>query len=485
MVKTSLEKSAECDKKIARFFYGCNIPFNVADNSLWKDMIETLRPGYSAPSRSILGGRLLDEIHKGLKEDISKEISGKDVTLMQDGWSDIHNSPVIATSVHTGTRSFFISSLETGANTKDAAYCTKVASDAFHTIKDEYNANVVAIVTDNENKMKAMRRQLQELHKDVIAYGCSSHYFNLLGQDMTVAAIVANVVEVQKYFRNHHTPNALLSAQPGSVKPQLPCQTRWNSQITCLKTYITNRPFMSVICNGDNEISPNIVALVNNQNLYQQVKDQIVLLEPVAKALDRSQADDCSIGESCHEWLTIRKIATESNDITASMKKQINKRFREAVTPMHMMAYMLDPRYLGGLLLPEEEEVAEQALRSKCDGLIPTFYKFCGKALPFAPSLFDLDTRMNISVTVWWNTAVRKAKGDDNVRKLADIAKLLGILPASSAAIERIFSRFSLVQTKIRNRLSIEKAAKLVLCYQNLRQTVSNDDEDEECHAED
>ena len=36
---------------------------------------------------------------------------------------------------------------------------------------------------------------------------------------------------------------------------------------------------------------------------------------------------------------------------------------------------------------------------------------------------------------------------------------------ASSASIERVFSTFGLVHSKLRNRLGIEKAAKLVFCF--------------------
>ena len=41
-------------------------------------------------------------------------------------------------------------------------------------------------------------------------------------------------------------------------------------------------------------------------------------------------------------------------------------------------------------------------------------------------------------------------------------------LPSSSAAIERVFSNFGLVQSKPRNQLGLEKAAKIVTCYRQL-----------------
>ena len=43
-------------------------------------------------------------------------------------------------------------------------------------------------------------------------------------------------------------------------------------------------------------------------------------------------------------------------------------------------------------------------------------------------------------------------------------------MPASSAAIESIFSTFGLIQTKLRNKLGIQKCGKLVFCYRMLKE---------------
>ena len=66
----------------------------------------------------------------------------------------------------------------------------------------------------------------------------------------------------------------------------------------------------------------------------------------------------------------------------------------------------------------------------------------------------------NLNPTVWWDCV--KKTGDGVPAELCDLASLLLKLPASSASIERIFSNFGNVQSKLRNRLGIDKAAKLV-----------------------
>ena len=47
--------------------------------------------------------------------------------------------------------------------------------------------------------------------------------------------------------------------------------------------------------------------------------------------------------------------------------------------------------------------------------------------------------------------------------------QLLLEMPSSSATNERIFSNFGMIRSKLRNRLGLVKAGKLVFCYRMLR----------------
>ena len=41
-----------------------------------------------------------------------KDLEEKNAALILDGWSDIHNTPVIASSLHCDGKSYFLSTLE-------------------------------------------------------------------------------------------------------------------------------------------------------------------------------------------------------------------------------------------------------------------------------------------------------------------------------------------------------------------------------------
>lgn len=62
-----------------------------------------------------------------VKTAIATALAGKEVTLIQNGWSNIHDEPVIATNVHTGCQSYLLSTTDSGANKKTAEYCAELA----------------------------------------------------------------------------------------------------------------------------------------------------------------------------------------------------------------------------------------------------------------------------------------------------------------------------------------------------------------------
>ena len=103
-IRTESAAASHLDFQIARLFYPRNIPFNVADHKEFKSTISLLRPGCSPSNRKQLSGQLLDKVHDQINELSVEQTRDKDVTLIQDGWSDIHNNPVIATAIHTGSR---------------------------------------------------------------------------------------------------------------------------------------------------------------------------------------------------------------------------------------------------------------------------------------------------------------------------------------------------------------------------------------------
>lgn len=85
-VLTSASQKKDIDKDVARFFYANNIAFNVLKNREFKQMIQSLRPGYNPPNREQLSGPLLDDIHDEIENKLKSELLNEvSLTLMTDG----------------------------------------------------------------------------------------------------------------------------------------------------------------------------------------------------------------------------------------------------------------------------------------------------------------------------------------------------------------------------------------------------------------
>lgn len=57
-----------CNISLAKLFFGCNIPFSVVNSMDFKNVCNALRPSYKPPSRKVLSGRLLNDVHSKLCE---------------------------------------------------------------------------------------------------------------------------------------------------------------------------------------------------------------------------------------------------------------------------------------------------------------------------------------------------------------------------------------------------------------------------------
>ena len=120
-------------------------------------MCSLLRPGYTPPpNRKDIAGSLLDNVYGGLKEDMLEAVSGKTATLVEDGWSNIHNEPVIASCLQVGKEVYFLDSHDTGAMTKSAENCKALSLKFIQKAKNDFNCDVKRVVTDNAKSMEKM-----------------------------------------------------------------------------------------------------------------------------------------------------------------------------------------------------------------------------------------------------------------------------------------------------------------------------------------
>ena len=140
---------------------------------------------------------------------------------------------------------------------------------------------------------------------------------------------------------------------------------------------------------------------------------------------------------------------------------------------IYIAAYFLNPREPGHLLNDNDrvaavEFVCELADKlSSCKMLDVSAFKISEECAPYSAKegffekVFLWKNVSAISPIAWWN-------GYCGRKELNKIAYKILRIPATSAAVERSFSCYSNVHTAKQNRLSNQKAAKVVFVSQNI-----------------
>lgn len=240
----------------------------------------------------------------------------------------------------------------------------------------------------------------------------------------------------------------------------------------CLERYIDNWITLLRICEDfQDDFDKDVRKIVCDIAIKRNAEDLLAILKPISTALNQMQSNSCDIADAVVIWKTLQ----QSLDKVLSSKKLdiFLKRYRQALTPAHFLAYILTPLYINNSsasirLSADENEVALKLLKVfETDGqLLSKILKFQIGTEPFQGIFSSNNIIQQLSSIEWWYS-VNKMKhclDDDEIR----IIKQLLSATASSAGIERIFSTFGFVQSKLRNQLGLDKAAKLVFLYKLL-----------------
>ncbi|XP_073493817.1 uncharacterized protein [Phyllobates terribilis] len=478
VIRTSRLEKELIDEKIAQFIYAMNSSFRLTENPHFINMVQSLRPGYSPPSRADVAGKLLDQVYDREMEQCATALEGKIVNLSIDGWSNVHNDPIVCACITTEEGKVFLAqTTDTSGNAHTAEYLQEVAVKAITTCEQKFKCLVHSLVTDNAANVSKMRRNLEEQGgntKLLITYGCSAHLLHLLAKDLSVPEIKANVVEIAKYFRNNHFAAAALKRM-GGTKLTLPQDVRWNSVVDCFEQYIKNWPILMTLCEENRDkIDGTVTAKILNIGLKRNVEHMLSFLKPISQALNKIQKNSCFIADAVEIWKELSEHLKTELHMDRIKLPAVNKRMGQALTPAHFLATIVNIQYQGQNLSAEEEELAMTWVSSNHPSLMPTIINFRAKGEPFKKYMFAEDILRKVTPVNWWKSLKRL--------DLETVQVMISLLTAvaSSAGVERIFSSFGLIHSKLRNRLGPNKAGKLVFLFQIMNRNKEEDDDEDD-----
>lgn len=469
IVRSTASQRKVLDEQVARFVYATNTSFRSVEHSQFVKLVQQLRPGYNPPNRHEIGGHLLDTIYNEERKKCTAALKNETVCLGFDGWSNIHNEPVICVTVTTKTGNvYLIDTIDTSGKAHTAENLEEMAISSIKKCLSDMQCSIRSVVTDNAANVNKMRDLLNKNDEfDLITYGCSAHVLNLLANDIAMAypGVKEHLLEIIKYFRNNQFANACYRSHANAIKLVLPSNTRWNSFSDALDVYLKSWPTLLKICEENrNVIDKNIQKLVSNLNLKRNAEDMLEQLKPIAIALDNIQSNNCSIADAVYVWKDLKKILKEKK-VNNEVQQNLDSRYKMALTPAHFLAYMLDPRYSQSELSEQEKKDALNFAKQKypCNSMITLIVKFNAKTSPFDEHFFEQNVVKEVTSYEWWKSQEIEISKFNN-KVFTEVEQLL-TAKASSASVERMFSTFGLVQSKIRNKLGLEKASKLVFLF--------------------
>lgn len=450
--------------------FATNSPFRLVQHPQFLKMVQTLRPGYIPPSRKDIADKYLDLVYEKEYKKCADDLNNETVCLSIDGWSNIHNEPIICVTLTTSTgQIYLVDTIDTSGKPHTAEYLLQLVQNSIKKAEQDFGCRIGSVVTDNAANVAKMRKLLEESSEPehtVLTYGCAAHLLNLLAHDLEIDNVKQHVVQVVKYFRNNHYAAARYRQEGGQclVMPQ---DTRWNTMSDCLKVYINNWPILMKICEVNREaIDTEVRNKVSNLGLKRSAEELLDRLQPIAKALDEVQSDKCTIAQAVDVWKKLLGHFTNNKQA----EKLVKKRYEQFITKAHMLANMLHPALQGKMLSSEEMNITMEYANEKYATLVPVIMKFQAKSPPFQAFKFTESVTKTLTAIEWWDS--HTAMLDSDI--LLSVRQLLTAV-ASSSGVERVFSSYGLVHTKLRNRLGTEKAAKLVFLFKTMNSNVNDD----------
>lgn len=253
VVSTSKQEKEIMDKQCARFLYGTNSPFVTVENDEFKKFLQLLRPGYNPPDRHTVGSKLLNEIYQEERDKAKHLLKNEVVCMSSDGWSNVTNNPIVCTTITKDNgQVILVDTIDSSGTQHSSENLLKMMEEAIKKTEVDFNCQIKSFVTDSAANMVKMRRDLQErCNSNIISYGCSAHCCNLLAQDFgkmnNNPKVKEHIMQILKYFKNHHLPKAWYEAANGSAIV-LPIDVRWNSTCEALRCYVKNWAVFNQVC---------------------------------------------------------------------------------------------------------------------------------------------------------------------------------------------------------------------------------------------
>ncbi|XP_034052456.1 zinc finger BED domain-containing protein 1-like [Gymnodraco acuticeps] len=184
----TVEKREECHRKVTAFVVKRLHPFSEVEAPTFRDMLFTLNPNYTPPTRDYLTNHLIPSWYEIEKSNIITELSEvSHVALTSDGWTSIAQDHYLTVTAHYLVEGKMRQKvLQTKAVYK--AQTGIVIAEEIADVLTDFGIfdKIVAVTVDNAANMDVAIHRLQ-----FVKLGCFAHTLNLAAQSLYSLAIMS------------------------------------------------------------------------------------------------------------------------------------------------------------------------------------------------------------------------------------------------------------------------------------------------------
>uniref|UniRef100_A0A452YQM2 DUF659 domain-containing protein n=1 Tax=Aegilops tauschii subsp. strangulata TaxID=200361 RepID=A0A452YQM2_AEGTS len=346
--------------------YKKNIPFNAVNDDDFKQYCEALGrfgPKWKPPSQYMLREKmLLQEVErtKDLMKPHELERVETGCSIMTDAWTDKKRRRIMNLCVHCKLGTAFLESKEASTDAHTILYIFNYVVECIEKIGAE---NVVQVVKDNASNNMGAKEMLKGKWPKIFWSSCATHTLNLMveaiGKLKQFGPTIIKAKQMTIFLYAHHKTLSLMRSFMKKRDTVRPGVTRFASAFITLQSLVSKKKELrAMVCSDEWEACKHTKTVkgkaanttIMSRGFWKNVSLCIKVFEPLVKVLRLADGDGPSMASMYGELISAKreiKVAVENSEkhylvITNAMNTKMSGRLD---SPLHMAAYILNPKY--------------------------------------------------------------------------------------------------------------------------------------------
>jgi hypothetical protein len=319
--ENGITSEAEIYKALAIAFAKNSLPHSLIEDKYFKNALEIIKNNKTINlNKKNLRDVILIESEK-INEEllINFELNKTPITLAIDGWTNVRSNKVTNLILIVEGISYYYASIENENNKNNVEW---LAPQLEEKIKYLYSKkiNIIAIVADNENLMKAISKKLKIKFPVLIDVPCAAHIIQLCFKKICEIQNIKNIIneinEIIYLIRNNkENRNKLcqLQIKEGIKEPlkiKYHTEIRWSSLIISIKRILSLKKYIIEIIN-ESKFKSTDKFWDKLNSLYEYIK----IFESCTNHIQKDNASLYSVWTNLNKLINYYELNNPNNEL--------------------------------------------------------------------------------------------------------------------------------------------------------------------------